>query len=489
MHPTIGGRVFAAVDLGASSGRVIAGVLEDGHLHVSEIRRFPTTSSDDGTVMRWNISSMFQESLVGLQEVQALCERRGARFAGIGVDSWGVDYGLFSGGALDLSDVRHHRKAGVAPDGYAHFTSTPEDRYRATGILDQSINTIQQLAVRVAEGTAPDESIVLFVPDVWVYLLAGTVGTDPTIASTSQMLDLRTGNWAPALLEELGPTGLNMPPLNMAGSYAGATTAHITQVLGSPTPVPVFRVAGHDTASGLGFATPAKTGCVTQGIVSSGTWSLAGLALTRPIATEEARQAGFTTERGLRGFLMVRNLSGMWLLQECLRAWQEEGSAITTPQQALSAAQDARSHDAVLDLSDGRLLGPGDMPRRLRELALEVGRPAAGDPGSIVRIILDSLAAAYVSSVDEAARLAGVAVHEIRIIGGGSLNPLLCQLTADRAGRPVVAGPAEATAIGNLVTQVWATGIVETIEDAYDLVSAKAWSTVTYLPTQRSAAA
>lgn len=476
-------RVFAAIDLGASSGRVIAGVLTAGSLDVVEIRRFPTTSTDDGPLMRWDIQTIYAETLRGLRDVQELCAQESAQFSGIGIDSWGVDYGLLARGVVDLSDVRHHRKAGVIRGGYENFATTVEERYRITGILDQSINTLPQLSARLTDGTASDESVVLFVPDIWAYLLAGAVGTDPTIASTSQLLDLRTGDWSDRLVRELEPTGVSMPGVSIAGSYAGATTSPVTELIGAPAPVPVFRVAGHDTASGLGFSRPAGPGESTSGVISSGTWSLAGLAVERPVVSEQARTAGFTTERGLRGFLMVKNLSGMWLLQECLRTWREQGVAIT-PQEATDAAAASPTHSAVIDLTDPRLLAPGDMPERIVALAAEAGRTPAVTHGDITRVILDSLAAAYASSIDEAAQLTGVTVDQIRIIGGGSQNGLLCQQTADRSGLPVIAGPSEATAIGNLITQVWAAGIVETIDDAYALLTPTIWSTTTYTPTE-----
>lgn len=477
-------RVFAAIDLGASSGRVIAGTLASGEVSMTEVHRFESFRVTDGNYLRWDIERVFAESLVGLRAVQRLCDETGARFSGIGVDSWGVDYGLLSQGRVDLTDVRHHRGAGVPADGYAAFVTTEQERYAATGILDQPINTVQQLAARVAEGTIAGETTVLFIPDLWIYLLSGSVGTEPTIASTSQLLDLRTGNWSKPLLNELSSAGVAMPPLKMSGSYAGATTSQVTRELGASASIPVFRIAGHDTACALGFAEPASSSHRTVGIVSSGTWSLAGLSLEQPVATEPARIAGFTTERGLRGYLMVRNLSGMWLLQESLAAWSLEDECEVALPPLLDAAETATTDSRVLDLADPRLLQPGNMPDRLRALALEVKRTPPESRADTVRLILDSLASAYAASIHDAALLAGVEVDEIRIVGGGSRNALLCQLTADRARRRVVAGPVEATAVGNLVLQIWAAGIVETIEDAYATVSADTWKTTRYLPKE-----
>jgi rhamnulokinase len=476
-----GARVFASIDLGASSGRVIAGVYDGASLAVVEQRRFATAQIEGDDYLRWDIRTTFDETITGLRDLQAQCQRDGAVLSGIGVDSWGVDYGLLSRGRVDLLDVRHHRKAGVSADGYAAFATTPGERYRRTGILDQQINTIQQLAVRRAEGSVPAESTPLFIPDLWIYLLTGTIGTDPTIASTSQLLDITTGDWSEPLLAELGPGLLTMPPLRLAGSYAGATRTDIAQRIGVTRPLPVFRVSGHDTASAFAFARPAEAGESTVGLVSSGTWSLAGLALARGISSEAAREAGFTSERGARGVLMVRNLSGMWLIQESLRAWAETDPDVTL-EAVLDEAAEAPGDPHVFDPGDARLLEPGDMPQRIAALAAEAGRAEPATRGAIVRAVLDSLAAAYVAAVDDAAALAGVTATAIRIVGGGSQNALLCQLTADQSGRPVYAGPIEATAIGNLVTQLWAAGLVQDLATGYRAVDPTAWPEVVYTP-------
>jgi rhamnulokinase len=474
-------RVFAAIDLGASSGRVIAGVYDGKVLKVVEQRRFVTAHIDGEDYLRWDIPAAFDETIAGLRDLQAQCERDGAVLAGIGVDSWGVDYGLLSHGHVDLRDVRHHRRAGVSADGYASFATTPEQRYRRTGILDQQINTVQQLAVRLAEGSIPAESTPLFIPDLWIYLLTGTVGTDPTIASTSQLLDITMGDWSTPLLDELGPGLLNMPPLRLAGSYAGATRSDVAGRIGVTRPLPVFRVAGHDTASAFAFARPASRGEATVGLVSSGTWSLAGLALAHGVSSEAAREGGFTSERGASGVLMVRNLSGMWPIQESLRSWAEADTAVSL-EVVLEEAIDEPGDVRVFDPGDARLLEPGDMPRRIAALAVEAGRPEPTTRGAVVRSVLESLAAAYVAAVDDAAELAGVTVEAIRIVGGGSQNVLLCQLTADHAGRPVYAGPVEATAIGNLVIQLWGAGLIQDLAAGYRTVDPSAWSEVVYRP-------
>jgi rhamnulokinase len=457
---------YAAVDLGAGSGRVILGLWDGNILRTKEMARFATPYMDDGEVLRWNVRQAFESTLTGLRAVQEFCSRDGAVFAGIGVDSWGVDYGLVRAGVLDLDDVRHHRRPG-SPG--RPFRSTPSERYAITGVLDQSINTSVQLLARLDDGTLDSEAALLFIPDLWVYLLSGVMGTDSSIASTSQLLDVYSGQWASELTADFSARGLEFPSLFEPGTIAGHTTAEVSRAIGAARPVPVVRVAGHDTASALSFAAPASAGSTTSGLVSSGTWSLAGVALADPIASERARELDFTTERNLRGHLMVRNLSGMWLIQESLRVWSSAGLELDI--RALSAeAGSIEGDENVIDVGDPRLLEPGDMPARIAELAVESGRTRPTTPAELVRVIVDSLAAAYASGIDDAAGLADVHIRDIRIVGGGSRNELLCQLTADRSGRPVLAGPAEATALGNLAVQLWASGACSTVESAFSSI-------------------
>lgn len=476
-------RVYAAIDLGASSGRVIAGVVADGKLDVVEVTRFPTRSDDDGTYLRWDVVRTFEETMAGLEKVQGICRERGAEFAGIGVESWGVDYGFLSDGAAQLDDVRHHRKAGVSDDAYATFATRPSERYSATGVLDQSINTVVQLAARGADGSVPEASVILFIPDLWVYLLSGSIGTDPTIASTSQMLDVHTSDWSETLVAELGSTAPGMPPVTPSGSRAGSTTSEVTTRIGATEPVPVFRVAGHDTASAFGFARPSRHGERATGLVSSGTWSVAGIAVEQPVATDEAREAGFTFERGLRGFLMVRNLNGMWLLQESLRTWADEDGQPLDLHALIRDAHEVPGNLHAFDPADHRLLLPGNMPDRIRMLCREAGKPEPETRVEVVRAIFESLATEYVSAVRTAGRLSGTDIDRMHIVGGGSRNALLCQLTAQLSGLPVLAGPTECTAIGNIAAQMWASGIVASIDEAYDLVDPAIWTPTTYHPT------
>lgn len=483
MTPTVKPQCYAAVDLGGSSGRVVLGEWDGHALRTREVARFENPYDDDGAILRWRVAQAFESTVAGLREVQQHCALTGARFAGIGVDSWGVDFGLLHSDGVDLDDVRHHRRAGVPLAGRPEFRTRRASRYAITGVFDQSINTSQQLAARLDDGSLTAHSTLLFIPDLWVYLLSGVVGTDPSIASTSQLIDAAAGQWSDQLTAELRGSGLTLPELTEPGTIVGETSAAITAQIGSAEPIPVIRVAGHDTASALAFAPPATPGASSSGLISSGTWSLAGLVVRDPILTESARAGGFTNERAVHGHLMVKNLSGMWLLEESLRSWRATGATVDLAE-LIAAAAIAEPDSHVIDLADPRLLEPGDMPARLIAMAVESGRYRPSTPAQIARAVFDSLAAAYVSGVREAAQVAGVEIANIRIVGGGSRNRLLCQLTADRSGWDVIAGPAEASALGNLATQLWASKECSSVYDAYEALDRDAWNLITYKPNE-----
>lgn len=472
--------VFAAIDLGASSGRVVVGRWNGHSMSTQVVARFATPYRRSGSLLKWDVRQAFASTIDGLRQVQELCRDTGARFAGIGIDSWGVDYALVRPDGVDLDDVRHHRGAGVPSMGRGDFQEGASARYSITGVLDQAINTSQQLAARLDEGSIEDSQL-LFIPDLWVYLLSDSIGSDPSIASTSQLLDARTGAWSGPLTDRLSASGLVLPRLGTIGDVASETSPRITSLLSAESPVPVFRVAGHDTASALAFAVPALPGDATSGLVSSGTWSLAGVALRDPVLTDDARVRGFTNERGLDGNLMVKNLSGMWLLQESLRSWGADSGEVVIAD-LVTAASEAAEDQHVLDITDPRLIEPGDMPRRIAEMAVESGRYRPTSPPEIARAIFDSLASAYASTIDEVARVARVSINDIRIVGGGSRNRLICQLTADRSGVSVLAGPAEASAFGNLAMQLWASGSRATIADAYAAITPADQVVNTYRP-------
>ncbi|ROR82541.1 rhamnulokinase [Plantibacter flavus] len=476
-------RFHAAVDLGASSGRVMLGRWADGRLSLIEVHRFPNGPITQDGRLRWDAERLFEETLVGLAEAVRIAEAAGGVLDGIGIDSWGVDIALVgvgtgtafpSGLASRFPTVPHHRGADADGPARAAVLVDAATAYAVTGVLEQTINTSYQLRsraeeldVRRADGGRPT---VLLVPDLWVWLLTGVVGAERTIASTTQLLDQGTGDWAAELIRRWGLDGFDFPPVVAPGTVAGPTTPEVTARLGSSVPIPVHRVAEHDTASALAFARPHGA----ELLVSSGSWSLVGVCLPAAVLTEHARAAGFTNEAGVAGSsLLLRNLAGMWLLTECARAWSaEDGSAVDLVDlvAAVSEMEGDAATDvtpAVFDVADPRLLVPGDMPERIATLCRETGQRPPGGRSDVVRTVVESLAVAYAETVRACEAITGVTIRSVRIVGGGSRNRLLCARTAARTGLPVTAGPAEASALGNLAVQLVAAGHAPSLDTVY----------------------
>nr|WP_243751987.1 FGGY-family carbohydrate kinase [Leucobacter weissii] len=461
-------RAYAAVDLGASSGRVVLGGLRTRRWHFEEVHRFANGVSDTAAGLAWDLEQLFEETLAGLRRAVERCAADGRRLSGIGVDSWGVDWVLVApDGTPELPGLSYRGAPDPAPV-LASRSLDPGAVYGISGIPDQAINTGLRLAARSASRDLADRQL-LFIPDLWVLGLTGNRGSDPTIASTSQLLDPRTDRFSETLLRDLGLDGLAMPDLEAVGAIAGPLREAVRDGLGLPHDVPVFRVAGHDTAAAFAFADPARTEGV-EALVSSGTWSLVGAAVREPITTEQAERLGFSNERGADGVLLLRNLTGLWMLQECLREWggAEEPA---DPAPLLDAVERREFDSRTFDASAPELLGTGDMEGRLRTLCAEAGRPLDDSRESVVHAIIDSLAVTYAEGVRATEQLIGTRVQRVRIVGGGSRNHRLCRLTAELLQRPVIAGPTEASAIGNIAVQATADGIVASPSAVFDALA------------------
>lgn len=484
-------RFHAAVDLGASSGRVVLGRWSAAGLELLEVRRFANGPIESDGRLVWDAERLFEETLLGLEAAVRVAQGAGARLDGIGIDSWGVDVGLVDvgfvsvGGAASgpgaaapaVPTVHHHRGADPLGPAAAAGLVDAATAYGISGVLEQAINTSYQLRSRATETAevAPDVTrrTVLLVPDLWVQLLTGVVGAERTIASTTQLLDQRTGQWSAELIDRWGLGGFDFPTIVAPGTFAGPTTPAITERLGAAAPIPVYRVAGHDTASALAFARPADA----ELLVSSGSWSLAGVCLEQPVLTESARIAGFTNEAGVDGSsLLIRNLAGMWLLTECARGWSEEGGRLLDPVELVeeATAPSERSEHGVtavsspvFDVGDASLLVPGDMPARIAALCRAAGQDAPVGRIGVVRSIIESLAAAYAETVHACETITGTTLRSVRIVGGGSQSRLLCRRTAERTGLPVTAGPTEASALGNLAVQLVAAGAASSVAEVY----------------------
>jgi len=442
----------AAVDLGASGGRVMAGVVGPGQLVLHEAHRFGNVPVATLGTLHWDILRIYADILAGLRAAAAQFEP-----ASVGIDSWGVDYGLLDAGGKLLGNPVHYRDARTA--GVAerlHATVSRREMYQVTGTAQLPLNTVYQLVAARDTPQLAAARTLLLIPDLIGYWLTGEVGAEITNASTTGLLDGRAQAWATALMASASiPPGI-FPALRRPGSTIGELRGDVRDdvlggaAAGSARPLPVIAVGSHDTASAVAGVPAAGS---SFAYISCGTWSLAGVELGGPVLTEASREAGFTNEAGVDGTVrFLRNVMGLWLLQESVRVWAARGQAVDLAALLAEAAAEPPLR-AVVDTDDAAFLPPGDMPARIAAACQRTGQPVPDTRAGLVRCILDSLALAHRRAILAVQDLSGHHVDAVHIVGGGVRNTLLCQLTADACGLPVVAGPAEAAALGNVLVQ------------------------------------
>ncbi|MGB0098647.1 MAG: rhamnulokinase family protein [Nocardioides sp.] len=462
----------AAVDLGATSGRVMACRVGARSLHLEELHRFSNGAVPVRGALYWDVLGIHREVLVGIREVA-----RTGRLHGIGVDSWAVDYGLLDRDGHLLANPRSHRdpRTEGMPDRVRE-TVADDELYDVTGLQQLPFNTVYQLASERGTPLLEAAERLLLLPDLLTFWLTGEVGAERTNASTTGLYDVRTGEWALDLATRIGLPSAILPPLRNPGTVVGPVLDEVAEYVGTPG-VPVISVGSHDTASAV-VGVPAEEPGFAY--ISSGTWSLVGLELEQPVLTADARAADFTNETGVDDTIrFLKNVMGLWVLSESVRTWTDQRLPDVTLPALLAGAAGAPALRTVVDINDPRLLAPGttplgDMPSRIQALAQEAGEPIPRTPVAITRTILDSLALAYRRHVREAATLAQRDVDVVHLVGGGSQNALLCQLTADALGLPVLAGPAEAAALGNGLVQARALNRLRGSDDLRDLAAMRA---------------
>ncbi|WP_326757269.1 rhamnulokinase [Streptomyces sp. NBC_01635] len=415
-------------------------------LELTEVHRFANRPVRVPEGLRWDVLGLYAGVLEGLREA-------GDGLASVGVDGWAVDYGLLDADGALLGNPVHYRDRRTEGVAEKVWASVPAgELYAATGLQHAPFNTLYQLTAARSTAQLAQARRLLLIPDLLTYWLTGEQGTELTNASTTQLIDPRTRDWSHGVAEHLGIDLSLFAPLRQPGDPAGELRPEVLEETGLAGPVAVTAVGSHDTASAVA-AVPA-TG-ERFAYICTGTWSLAGLELDAPVLTEESRAANFTNELGLDGTVRyLRNIMGLWLLQECVRAWGGPDALGTL----LLEAAKVPALRSVVDAGDAAFLAPGRMPERIAEACRVSGQPVPGSPAEITRCILDSLALAHRRAVGDAQRLAGRAVDVVHIVGGGTRNALLCQLTADACGLPVVAGPTEAAALGNVLVQARAHG-------------------------------
>lgn len=452
----------AAVDLGATSGRVMRAVIGPDRLELVEVARFPNGPVTAADGLHWDIDALRGHVLAGLRAAFAA----DPAIASVGVDSWAVDYALMSGDRT-LGAPFHYRDDRTARGVAAVHAVVPADElYAASGLQHISFNTVFQFA---ADGEMLREADrFLMIPDLFAYWLTGRSVVEVTNASTTALLDPRTREWNDDLIARVGLPRRLFPELIEPGEEIGSLTATMAAELSAPAGLRVLAVGSHDTASavvGVPMVRP------DAAYISCGTWGLVGLELEHPVITDASFEANFTNEGGVDGRVrFLHNVMGLWLLSETIRSWEAESGPVDLGRLLVDAAA-VTEEVPIFDASDERFMAPGDMPGRIAAALAEQGDAVPAARPAMARCILESLAAAFAEAVRDAGRLADREVGVIHLVGGGALNSLLCQLVADRSGMLVLAGPVEATAIGNVLVQARAQGLGGTLDELRALVS------------------
>ncbi|MDQ0277876.1 rhamnulokinase [Arthrobacter silviterrae] len=480
-------RLFAAVDIGASSGRVIVGRVSDT-VQLDVVHRFPNGVTARNGNLFWDFDGLLAEVFTGLGKAAAHAAALGGPIESIGIDTWAVDYGLVDEeGTMAGPPYSYRDGRGAVQVARVHGLLGPDRLYETTGLQHLPFNTIFQLA------SEPDLTgrQALLIPDLIAFALTGVRRTESTNASTTGLFDAVAGEWATEFMQALHLPARLFPPLIEPGETIGTLLPAVAALTDLPPGTKVVAVGSHDTASAVA-AVPA-TG-PNFAYISSGTWSLVGVELRAPVLTEASRRANFTNERGVDGTIRyLRNVGGLWLLSECMRTWAQEAHDAGSPASAaglpalsleelLAAAAAEPAGGPLIDVDAENFIAPGDMPNRIRAAVKATGGTLETRPAAVVRCILDSLAAAYARTVREASALSGQSVDVIHIVGGGSQNKLLCQLTANATGLPVIAGPVEATALGNILIQARAAGAAPATLTELRAMVAASHPGVQYLP-------
>jgi len=471
---------LAAVDLGAQSGRVAVGRFDGERLGVTEVHRFPNVPVRTRDTLNWDILRVYRDVLDGL--------RAAAREAGhvdsVAVDSWGVDFALIDSKGRLVQNPVHYRDARRARAMDGVLTRIPaRELYDRTGIQLMPLNTVFELGAMAAEvdPALHAAETMLLIPDLLHYWLCGVSTSEFTNATTTQCFDPHAGGWAADLLERLDvPTRLLPDVVQPATRLAPLSRAVVEETrLGGAE---VVAVATHDTGSAVAAVPFRQPGSI---FISAGTWSLVGLETKEPVITDAAFAANLTNEGGVGGtFRLLRNVTGLWLVHECRRVWAEEGREHSFDQ-LVALAKDAPALQSFIDPDDATFGDPGDMPARVRAFCAHTGQPEPVEPGAIVRCILESLALKHAQTIDVLASVTGASPREIHVVGGGARNELLCRWTADAAGLPVLAGPEEATLLGNLLVQAVALGEISSLAEGREVVRASVVPTA-YEPQETS---
>lgn len=456
---------FFAFDLGATSGRSILGTLHNGKLELKELTRFPNRILRINNKYYWNIYTLFEELKKGI----ATAQKQGFNLNSIGIDTWGVDFIYVAKDGSFLGMPRSYRDPYTNGISEEYFTLIPREQvYERTGIQIMNFNSLFQLYAAHKEASSALEyaESILFIPDALNYLLTGKKACEYTIASTSQFLNPNTRQIEASLLAAANVNENLIPAIIMPGTMIGCLT-HDIQKECETTGVPVIAVAGHDTGSAV-VSVPAEN--ENFAYLSSGTWSLMGIEVKEPIINEKSYQLNFTNEGGVEGTTrFLKNITGMWLLEQCRKEWEHNGSCYTYPE-IVEMSDSAEGFGSLIDPDDELFANPESMTEAIRNYCCQTEQKIPGTHAEIIRCIFDSLALKYKYVLNSLQQVAPFQIEKLHVIGGGSQNKLLNQATANAIGMPVVAGPAEATAIGNVMMQAKGLGLVSSLNEIRSII-------------------
>lgn len=478
MMTTADRNVYLAVDIGASSGRVMAALYDGTKINLHEVHRFPNGAVEKDGAFHWDIQTLFEAIKTGLAEA---AKQYGDAIAAIGVDTWGVDYGLLDENGNLLAQPFAYRDRRT--DGMQAEASKRVSRrkiYEISGIQFIFFNTLNQLLSEVVNDRPELQKAdkLLFSPDLINYWLSGVATNEYTIASTSQLLDARTRQWSTELLEGLGIPTAPFCDITPPGTTLGNVLPEIAETTGMAGDVKVIAVGGHDTASAIA-AVPAETD--SHAYLSSGTWSLMGVETDAPVITDQSYDYDFTNEGGLANTIrLLKNITGLWLVQECRRNWTENGQAPSFAELEAEAVE-AEPFRAFVNPDDPEFAQPCDMPNKIREYCKRTGQPVPESRGAIIRTAVESLAFRYKTVFSMLEDMTGKRLDVLHIVGGGTKDRLLNQLTANALNRRVIVGPVEATATGNVLAQLMADNKIADLSEGRTIVRAS-FEQSTYAP-------
>ncbi len=455
-------RDYLAFDLGASSGRAILGRFDGKRITLEEKHRFANGPVEVNGRLYWNALSLFQELKTGL-------DKAGSTVASFGIDTWGVDYGIVSGNNTLVAMPAHYRDSRT--DGMMELADQIAGNraiYNSTGTAFMKFNTLYQLLAASRMGELPSSGKLLFMPDLLRWMLTGQAGCEYSIASTSQLMNAASRDWDRVLIAKLGLPDDLFQPIEMPGAARGSLHRQLAEELGLGH-VAAVAVAGHDTASAVA-AVPSRG--QTYAYLSSGTWSLMGFLSKTPVISSKSQAWNYTNEGGADGnYRVLNNIMGLWILQECLRQWKHDDPTLDFVKLVRLGEQE-KPLASLINPDDGLFYTPGDMPGRVRDWCRNTNQTVPETVGAVTRCVLESLALKYRWGMACIEVLTGSRPEVLHIVGGGSQNRMLNRFTADALGMPVVCGPVEATAVGNLLTQAIALGDLSGFDELRQVVRA-----------------